>query len=190
MTAAELGLPAPAEALHSAQCGPLTVPRYGIMLHFDDSSSDAGAVAWFTDPRCHVSYNALVLDDGRRVDIAPWDRAAWHAGVCLPGPWGRSANAAFYGVAAATNAKVPVTAPQLDAIVAVCAALFRAHRWPASEAPQRIVGHDMLACFPKGHPKAGQLGRKIDPTGYDLTRPILSVLDVRRRVDAALRGAA
>src|SRR5262245_2136016 len=60
----------------------LKEPRRGVMLHYDDSSSDAGAVAWFTDPECQVSYNYLVLDDGSYVPIVPEGKRAWHAGVC------------------------------------------------------------------------------------------------------------
>lgn len=81
------------------------------MLHFDGSVSDTGAWKWFTDPRCNVSYNYLVLDNGDIVSIAPKDARAWHAGKCRPsGPLNYSdANSAFYGVAAATNEKTPVT---------------------------------------------------------------------------------
>lgn len=168
--------------LNSQQCGPVVGSRWGIMLHYDDSSTDKGAVSWFLDPRCKVSYNGLYLDNGDRVDVAPWDRAAWHAGVCLPGSWGTAANSAFYGLSAATNGETPVTVAQLDAIVRDCAAICRAHGWGAG----RIMGHDMLACFPQGHPKAGQLGRKIDPTGPNKAKPILSVEMVRQLVAARL----
>lgn len=148
--------------------------RQAVMLHFDDSSDDHSAEEWFHDPKCHVSYNRLVLDDGSVVQITPtMEHAAWHAGVCLTA----NANRAFYGIAAATDTSTPVTAKQLEAIAHDCAALFAMNKWPAADVTKRIVGHEDEACFPNG-----KLGRKIDPTGLHADRPILSKLAVRHRV--------
>jgi hypothetical protein len=44
---------------------PLVAPRCGIMLHYDDSSSDASALAWFNDPRCTNGYTLLGRFDER-----------------------------------------------------------------------------------------------------------------------------
>lgn len=148
--------------------------RRGIMLHFDDSSNDRSAEAWFHDPACHVSYNRLYLDDGSVVQITPsMESAAWHAGVCLT----KNANRVYYGLSAATDTKTPATTKQLEAIAHDCAALFALNKWPAADVTRRIVGHEDEACFDNG-----KLGRKIDPTGYHPDRPILSKLAVRHRV--------
>lgn len=152
--------------------------RRGIMLHFDDSANDTSAVEWFTDPTCRVSYNRLYLDNGDVVQITPtMESAAWHAGVCLTA----NANHVYYGLAAATNTKHPVAAPQFESIVHDCIELFRMNGWPLADADTRIVGHEDEACFANR-----TLGRKIDPTGYDHSKPILSTALVRERVK---RGA-
>jgi N-acetyl-anhydromuramyl-L-alanine amidase AmpD len=155
--------------------------RHGIMLHFDDSSSDASAEEWFHDLRCHVSYNRLYRDDGQVVQITPSiESAAWHAGVCRTA----NANRVFYGLAAATDTKTPVTAPQFESIALDCAALFILNKWPAAEVTTRIIGHEDEACFPDG-----KLGRKIDPTGLRPAQPILSTMKVRHRVLELLDAA-
>lgn len=171
-----LELRAPVRFLGSANCysnRPIGARR-GIMIHFDDSSNDASAEEWFADKRCHVSYNRLYLDNGDVVQITPtMEHAAWHAGVCLTA----NANRVFYGLAAATDTKTPVTAKQLESIAHDCAALFVLNRWPATDVTARIVGHEDEAC--DAH---GKLGRKIDPTGLHPDRPILSKVAIRHRV--------
>ena len=143
-------------------------PRQGIMLHYDDSASDAGALAWLrSDPRCHVSYNWLVLDDGQVEEIAPLTARPWHAGVCRPSSRRlvyRDANSAFYGIAAATRAGIPVTTAQLGGIVRLCLLLWKRHLW-GPEDGHRLVGHASEA-WPRG--------RKIDPVGPDPAHPVLS----------------
>lgn len=172
--------------------GALREPRLGVMLHYDDSSSDNGAVAWFTDPACQVSYNILVLDDGSYVPIVPDGKRAWHAGNCVSSdprrlPY-RDANSAFLGIAVATNDRIPATAAQLDTVVWLTRRAFVENGWPLTDS-WRIVGHDGEAVFGSGAdvPLAlrGKRGRKIDPTGPNATRPILSVEDVRARVAAS-----
>lgn len=170
--------------LVSSRCDrELTQARVGIMLHFDGSSSDSGAVEWFSDPACNVSYNRLYLDNGDVVQITPnMNHRAWHAGVCRKTATVRDANSAFYGLAAATNEKVPVTDAQFNAIVDDCVALMQQHGWTAADVDTRIVGHDEWAVYKKGHPKAGKLGRKMDPTGLHKKAPILSTQKVRDAV--------
>lgn len=178
-----LELLTPARALHSPnhyEPDP-DCPREGVMLHFDDSSSDEAAWKWFIDPACHVSYNRLYLDNGTVVQITPSiESVAWHAGVCIT----PHANYRYYGLAAATNTKVPATEAQVRAIAHDTAALFIANHWPTADVERRICGHEDEACYgqrdyPK-HPEMwGQLGRKIDPTGYHKSHPILSTARVR-----------
>jgi N-acetyl-anhydromuramyl-L-alanine amidase AmpD len=151
-----------------------TERRIGIMVHYDASTSDAGAVAWLTrDPRCKVSYNDIVLDDGRTVAVAPRQARAYHAGVCRSSdpqrlPY-KDANSAFYGVAIAAGAGDVVTDAQFHTVCRLCATLFRAEGWSLRET-WRIVGHDSEA-WPRG--------RKSDPTGPDPRNPVLSVAAVR-----------
>ena len=152
---------------------PLAAPRSGIMLHYDNSSSDAEALAWFHDPRCTNGYTWLVLDDGRVVELADPGMRTPHAGPCLT----PMANSHFYGIAAATNGSACATAQQVSSIVRLCTAIARFHRW----ANPVLVGHDEQAvwtsAYTKHAPLWGKVGRKVDPTGR---RPDgVPVLDVR-----------
>jgi len=150
--------------------------RQGILLHYDDSSSDTGALGWLTtDPRCGVSYNVLVLDNGVAYQIAPMTARAWHAGVCKPSdpahPYD-DANSAFYGVAVAARDGEVVTPAQFLGVVQVCRDLAARHGWDLGAEPWRITGHDREA-WPRG--------RKIDPRGSTPGRDVLSVEAVRQQ---------
>lgn len=153
--------------------GPLREPRQGVMLHFS-AGTFTGTVAWCRDPQSKVSYNVVLGPvPGQRTVLASDAQRAWHAGVCRSStsqlPY-RDANSAFYGVAVATgNPAKPVTAWQFEAVVSECVRLFSLHGWPLTEG-WRIVGHDTEA-WPRG--------RKMDPTGTDPAKPILSVAAVR-----------
>lgn len=155
-------------------------PRQGVMLHYDDSGSDAGGVAWLThDPRCHVSYNYLVMDRGDVVEIAPPSCRAWHAGVCRPSDprlQYKDANSAFYGVAIAAKAGDQVTVQQLGAVVTLCRQLAHVHGWDLAREPWRLTGHNLEA-WPRG--------RKIDPAGPDPAHPVLDLAHVRQLAAAA-----
>lgn len=149
--------------------------RIGVMLHFDASGNDESAVDWFADPRCKVSYNKLVLDNGDYVVIAPDTARAWHAGKCRPSsPRLRysDANSAFYGISIASNEKVECTALQMLTAAALTREYFEKHQWPLTDT-WRIVGHDTEA-WPRG--------RKSDPTGPFKLNPILSVENIRALV--------
>lgn len=153
----------------------LIAPRLGVMLHYDDSASDRGALDWLTvDPRCGVSYNVLVTDDGVAHEIAPLEKRAWHAGVCVSSDPVRlnyrDANSAFYGVAVSARDGEVVTAAQFAGVVGVVAMLATKHGWDLRYESWRIVGHNTEA-----HPP----GRKIDPAGTVRNRPVLSVAAVR-----------
>lgn len=153
---------------------PLAAPRSGIMLHYDDSSSDRSALEWFRDPRCTNGYTWLVLDDGRVVELADPGSRTPHAGPCLT----PLANSRYYGIASATNGSIPATAQQTSTIVRLCSALARHHSW---EDPV-IVGHDEQAMWTEAYTSRrslwGTIGRKVDPTGC---RPDgVPILDVPR----------
>ena len=168
---------------------PLAAPRTGIMLHYDDSTRDDWAVAWFSDLRCRNGYTWLVLDDGRIVELADPAMRTPHAGPCLT----PMANSRFYGISAATNGLVLATASQLEAIAQLAAAVCRAHGW--TNAAQRIVGHNAEAVWTpdatraaamldaRGKPLWGRLGRKVDPTGIRADKaPIIDVALLAARV--------
>ena len=149
--------------------------RVGILLHYDASRSDKGAIAWLTaDPRCAVSYHVLVTDDGTAYQIAPLDKRPYHAGTCVPSdpkrlPY-RDANSALYGVAiAATDGEV-ATAAQVKGVVGVCDLLAAREGWDLAKESWRIVGHSSEA-WPRG--------RKTDPEGSNPAKPVLSVTAVR-----------
>ena len=150
--------------------------RKGIMLHYDASVSDPGAVTWLTkDKRCKVSYNWLVLDDGSVIEVAPPSARAWHAGVCQPSPTAPSykdANSAFYGIAVAATAGDHATEAQENAVIDLCLDIFEREKWKKSDV-FRIVGHNVEA-WPRG--------RKVDPEGPEPSDPVLSVDDIREAV--------
>lgn len=146
--------------------------RQGVMLHYDASTSDLASVNWFKHRDCRVSYNWLVLDSGAYVEIAGWDNAAWHAGVCRPSRANftyASANRAFYGIAAATDSRVDVTPLQLLTIAWLTKRVYERENWPATDL-WRITTHSAEA-WPRG--------RKTDPEGIDPKNPIYSASDIR-----------
>lgn len=166
------------ENLRSAQCyARRAVEPGGVMLHFDDSSEDEWAVAWFKDPRCKVSYTRLYLDSGDVVQVTPsLAEAAWHAGKCRT----PNANSYFYGLAAATNAKVAVTEKQFAAMRDDVIRIFEFHRWTAADVDRRIRGHNE---------EAVPAGRKIDPVGLNPAKPILDLVAFRQAVREHLAAA-
>lgn len=152
--------------------------RKGVMLHYDASASDAGAVAWLRSPECRVSYTWIILDNGAQITIAPPDARAWHAGVCRPSdpklPY-KDANSAFYGIAIAATAGDRATDLQKQAVVNLCVALFQRHKWSRKTGLYRIVGHN-TECWPRG--------RKTDPEGPTPGSPVLSVAEIRAMASA------
>lgn len=151
--------------------------RKGVMLHYDASASDAGAVAWLRSPECRVSYTWIILNNGSQITIAPPDARAFHAGVCRPSNPEKlnyaDANSAFYGIAIAATAGDRATAIQKEAVYNLCVALFQRHKWSRKTGLYRIVGHGS-ECWPRG--------RKTDPEGPDPSRPVLSVAEIREMV--------
>ena len=174
---------------------PLAAPRAGVMLHYDDSTRDDWALAWFDDPRCTNGYTWLVLRDGTVVELADPALRTPHAGACLT----PNANSCYYGVSAATNGVMLATLEQEEAIVATCTALCRFHGWTLDSVDSRLVGHCREAIWTpaltraagmrdeNARPLWGELGRKVDPTGHRKDRlPILDVEAVRAAVRARL----
>lgn len=158
-------------------------PKIGVMLHYDGSTTDVGAVSWFSHPECQVSYQVLVLDDGSYVRIAPDGARAWHAGYCRTSdpqhlPY-RDANSALYGLAISTTDGVDVTPLQMLTTAWITRRWFDFHGWDPAET-WRVVGHSSEAVFGPGHQKEGQRGRKTDPEGSDPKNPIMSVEDIRQ----------
>lgn len=153
--------------------GDLKESRHGIMLHYDASGSDDGAVEWLLfDRRCKVSYNWLILDDGTVRDICPPDKRAWHAGVCKPSDPRlayKDANSAFYGIAVAAKPGDVATEKQFNAVVSLVYALVLRHTWKGEL--WRIVPHRTEA-WPRG--------RKDDPDGK--SGVVLSVDTVRAAI--------
>jgi len=149
--------------------------RIGVMLHFDASTTDKGAMSWFAHPDCRMSYNFLALDDGSFCMIAPQRSRAWHAGRCRPSsdllPY-KDANSAFAGIAVATNQHHSTHYIQALTVAWLVWWEYQTWNWPINET-WRIVGHESEA-WPRG--------RKIDPTGTDRKRPILSVEGIRNLV--------
>lgn len=163
-----------AEDVGSRQHNSVREGRVGVMIHFDASSSDRGAVQWFKDPRCNVSYQLLVLDDGSYVRIAPDNARAWHAGKCRPSAdrlTYSDGNSAFYGISVATNDRIEVTAVQMLTTAFLARRYFHLNGWDPQAEVWRVVGHDTEA-WPRG--------RKTDPTGPDPKNPILSVENIRQ----------
>lgn len=180
----------PVRVQHSRNSSPLKIPRFGVGIHFDDSSSDASGEAWFLSKLCHVSYNRLYLDNGDIVSIADDDRAAWHFGICLPP---NNFNHTLYGLAAATNASTRATQKQFARMCEDVARIFRFHGWPLAQIPERIIGHDEKAIFnKKDNPTRpelwGKLGRRIDPTGHNHLDPIINVERMQVIVALLLQG--
>lgn len=157
--------------------GTLTEPRVGVCLHYDGSTTDEGGIKWFTDPRCKVSYNFMVMDSGNIVPIAPADKRAWHAGICRsPDPRlrYRDANSALYGLSIAATTGDVATVEAKRSIALLCLNLFHDHGWPITDV-WRIVSHRQHA-WPRG--------RKLDPEGPDLAHPVMSTNEIRGMVAA------
>ena len=162
---------------------PLAAARGGVMIHYDDSTRDDWAVAWFSDPRCTNGYTWLVLDDGRVMELADPGMRTPHAGPCLR----PNANSCHYGIAAATDGKTRVTQAQFSALADCVSAVFAFHHWSGDQVTERIVGHDAQAIWTSAYTANralwGTLGRKVDPTGTRADGvPIIDITQLRRDV--------
>lgn len=152
----------PAARVPNENWGALRERRVGVMLHWDASGSDVGAVAYLRwHPACRVSYTVLVLDDGTLERIAPDDARAWHAGSCTPSdparlPY-RDANSAFYGLSFAARPGDVVRREQLEAAVRQVGAWFAGEGWHPREW-HRITDHYTETRLPSGSHRKADLG--------------------------------
>lgn len=55
-------------------------PRY-LILHYTAGSSLDGSIAWFKNPHAKASAHLVIGRDGTIVQMLPFNRVAWHAGV-------------------------------------------------------------------------------------------------------------
>ena len=158
---------------------PAGAERGGVMLHFDGSRTDRGGIRWLRTATLGYSY--AVGDDGLLTELERWDMKTPHAGVCrTPG-----ANSRYYGLCALTDERTPATAPQLERLADVVVRLWRFHFWGVATADavaERVRGHCEEAVFPRGHVRAGQLGRKCDPIGLPTGPVIISMTEFREEV--------
>ena len=155
--------------------GDRTEPLQGVMLHYDDSSSDDSGVGWFKHKDCVNGYNDYVLDDGSYWELSAYGRAARHAGSCRPSSSlfsYKSANSAFYGIAVAARSGEQATMPQLLTVAWITRIVFAREKWPLADL-WRITGHE---------DEAWQRGRRADPSGYDKKRPVMSKQAIRHLV--------
>lgn len=171
----------PSEILHHSWSDKLKEPRQGVMIHYDASASDRSGLVWLAGAEIRVSYNWVVTDAGNIIAIAPEDARAWHAGYCRscdPRLKYRDANSAFYGVSILATAGDRASVEAKRSIVGLVRTYFLRHGWTADEG-WRLVSHRQHAVYEPGHELAGQYGRKNDPEGPDLSRPVLSVNELR-----------
>jgi N-acetyl-anhydromuramyl-L-alanine amidase AmpD len=158
--------------------------RVGVMLHYDGSRTDAGAESWFDSPQFKLSYNRAYTDNGRRIRLTPSImNRAYHAGKCRTDSRVTGANGAFYGLCVTAGPGQQVTPVQFEAICRDTADIARYHQdrgdpdWEMGNIGYWITGHEVWA-----HPK----GRKIDPTGPNPLKPVLSMAAARARVTELL----
>lgn len=176
--------------------------RLGIGAHYDASSSDKGAINWFSDPAFKLSYHRAYTDNGRRIGLAPIDHRAYHMGVCRTTTKVKDANRAFYGLCVTAGDGQPyneethavVTYAQFSAFVYDAAIIARYHQlkghdwWRTDNVDIWLTGHNEWAVHPKvyaegpkkgqPHPLAGKLGRKVDPPGSEVVKKGYEVLPI------------
>jgi hypothetical protein len=176
--------------------------RRGVMWHYDASKTDNGAENWFRSPAFKLSYTRAYTDGGRRIQLAPIDRAAYHAGVCKTTTQVRSANRAFYGLCVTAGDRHPlnaetkavVTPEQFLAIVEDTALIAGWHQtqghdwWTTDRIDDWLTGHNEWAVYPTTHALAGQFGRKVDPRGTDPKYEVLPINSGRQAVATLLES--
>jgi peptidoglycan hydrolase-like protein with peptidoglycan-binding domain len=162
--------------------------RVGVAWHYDGSHTDKGAQNWFDDPAFKLSYTRAYTDGGRRIRLAPSVmNRVYHMGACRTDARVKGANSAFYGLCITAGTGHQATAAQFEAICRDTADIARFHQargdtgWELSNIDYWLTGHETWAT-PKG--------RKIDPTGANPRKPVLSLAAGRLRVAELLAGAA
>jgi N-acetylmuramoyl-L-alanine amidase len=137
-----------------------------ICVHWTGGSYES-ALDWICRDESDVSYHELIGPAGQlALSVAP-ERAAWSVGTSrAPAPFtcGGACNSASYNIALAGGPPTPPTEAARAVLVERIARAFQYFAFPPADV-WRIVGHSALAVYPKGHPKAGQYGRKVDCEG-------------------------
>lgn len=69
----------PVEYRETPNKGGAMTPEY-LVMHFTAGSSLEGAAAWMCNPQAKAAAHLVIGRDGRIVQLAPFNRVAWHAG--------------------------------------------------------------------------------------------------------------
>lgn len=183
----EVNLPSPNKSVRTERVG-----LFGV--HWTGGTYNS-AVAWCCDPESDVSYADIIGPDGRVARLVPYEYAAWAMGFAAVPPGApytfRRANHASVSIALAGGPPHPPTTAAIETLIALLVKGFIRYGYSPEET-WRIIGHDDVAVFGPTHKRAGQYGRKDDPTGREFIRsgkikaPWLDLDMVRARVRAAL----
>lgn len=124
----------------------IMIPSY-LIIHYDGSGNATGAIDWMINSRGKeaVSAHLHISRDGNVVQLVPFNRVAWHAGVSS---WkGISGlNSYSIGIELQNTGGQQYTSKQLEVLTEVAKALVSAYKL------KEILGHSDIAP-----------GRKIDP---------------------------
>jgi len=172
--------------------------RVGLVVLHWTGGTFGSAVNWCCDPRSEVSYNDIVAPDGRVARLVPYvDYAAWAVGFAAVPPGApytfHRANHESVNLALAGGPPIPPTAAAVTTLVERIVAVFRLPGTDLSpDELWRIIGHEDVAVYGPEHKRAGQFGRKDDPTGRQfiaaghLQAPWLDIPAIRARVRTQL----
>lgn len=138
-----------------------------ICVHWTGGTFSSG-VSWCMADESDVSYAEIIgAKEGEWRQLVPHEFASWSVGVAKsfdPRVVFTQANKQSYSIALAGCPPTKPTTYQLRMIVERVAAAMKHYGWGPDET-FRIKSHSEVAVFPKGHKRAGQLGRKPDPDG-------------------------
>ncbi len=161
------------EQVPSPNHGPRTQgkPVDILLLHYTGMASEAGALAWLTDPRSQVSAHYFVGEDGRIVQMVDETNRAWHAGQSF---WAGESdiNARSIGIEIANPGHEfgyrGFPHVQVAAVIALCRDILSRHAIP----PERVLAHSDVAparkedpgeLFPWGELNAAGIGHWVMP---------------------------
>lgn len=124
---------------------PETKTEYGpkaIVLHITDGSS-ASTLNWIKDPRSYVSYNYIVDEQGKVIEVVDPRHAAWASGRIYRPTWSEldpevNPNLYTISVALANSGGVPNWL-QWKAWAELCRTICRDNGWPMDE--KHVVEH-------------------------------------------------
>lgn len=127
----------------------------------------ASAVDWCQRDESDVSYHEIIGPKGELAVLVAPDRGAWAVGCSKAPPrfhFGTSGNSGTYSIALAGGPPTPPTDAQRSVLLERLQWAFAYFGFNPTDT-YRIISHTDVAVFPKGHPRAGQYGRKPDPEG-------------------------